>query len=353
MHDLIIVGAGPAGATVARSLPAGVQALLLDRRRPSQGGGKLCGGLIAPDAQRMLAATGIGLPRDVLVDPQVFVVRSVDRQSGAERYYQRHYLNVDRRRLDSYLTSLVPPQVGIRDAVTVTSVLDCGEFVEVSGTGPEGAFTERCRVLVGADGAGSLVRRRVVDDGSSPAARYVAIQDTYRVQAPPSHFTVLFDEKTTDFYSWAIPKDGTLLIGSALRPGADARERHGRCIEAMRDLGYVLGEHLGSASALLERPRRRSDISFGIGRVMLVGEAAGLVSPSSAEGLSYALASGAAAAEAVLEGANAAAAYERYAAHLCRKLLLKWSKSAAIYTPWIRRLLMHAGVGSTRVRVKT
>ena len=49
-------------------------------------------GASGPDAQMMLSKMGLGLPKSVLEDPQLFVVKSIDLRQGLERYYQRHYI---------------------------------------------------------------------------------------------------------------------------------------------------------------------------------------------------------------------------------------------------------------------
>ena len=60
MYDIAIVGGGPAGATLARLTGNQYRVLLLEKRtfqEPLYGGlQKCCGGLIAPDAQKMLAS---------------------------------------------------------------------------------------------------------------------------------------------------------------------------------------------------------------------------------------------------------------------------------------------------------
>jgi flavin-dependent dehydrogenase len=95
MYDIAIIGAGPAGATLARLIGDQYKVLLIEKRRlPDQSEGfsaiKCCGGLLAPDAQMMLSKLGLGLPKSVLEDPQLFVVKSIDLRQGLERYYQRH-----------------------------------------------------------------------------------------------------------------------------------------------------------------------------------------------------------------------------------------------------------------------
>ena len=115
MYDIAIIGAGPAGATLARLLAKDYKVLLLERRqliKPVEGCfEKCCGGLIAPDAQQMLAKLGLGVPKEILVGPQLFTVRTIDIQNDIERYYQRHYINTDRERFDQWLVSLIPTAV--------------------------------------------------------------------------------------------------------------------------------------------------------------------------------------------------------------------------------------------------
>ena len=118
MYDIAIIGAGPSGATLARLIGNYYKVLLIDKRdllgRKTVTSEKCCGGLIAPDAQYMLGKLGLGIPKQVLVGPQLFDVRTIDIQNKIERYYQRHYINIDRGKLDSWLVSLIPSSVDIR-----------------------------------------------------------------------------------------------------------------------------------------------------------------------------------------------------------------------------------------------
>ena len=97
-YDIIIIGAGPAGSNFAR-LIGGKQykILLVDG---SRGREKVCGGLISPDAQAILAKYDISLPKDILVSPQLFSVRTIDLSDGYTKYYRRSYMNVSRIKLD-------------------------------------------------------------------------------------------------------------------------------------------------------------------------------------------------------------------------------------------------------------
>ena len=68
-YDIAIVGAGPGGANLARLIDtARYRVLLIDG---SEGHDKVCGGLLSPDAQDILARYDISLPNDILATPQL------------------------------------------------------------------------------------------------------------------------------------------------------------------------------------------------------------------------------------------------------------------------------------------
>ena len=115
MYDIVIVGAGPAGSTLARLLNEDKKILIIDRRNMDSKidfkAEKCCGGLISPDAQLMLAKFGLGVPKSILVEPQLFTVRTIDIDNKMERFYQRNYVNIDREKFDRWLVSLIPDNV--------------------------------------------------------------------------------------------------------------------------------------------------------------------------------------------------------------------------------------------------
>ena len=85
---------------------------LIDKRDFETGSrDKCCGGLLAPDAQKMIAKLGLGVPKEVLVDSQLFAVRTIDLTNDRERLYQRFYFNMNRGKFDRWLFSVIPENV--------------------------------------------------------------------------------------------------------------------------------------------------------------------------------------------------------------------------------------------------
>jgi len=110
--DVVIVGAGAAGCAAALSLPPGARAILVDRGDP--GVGRCCGGLLAPDGQRALAALGLRLPASVRAEPELHLVRVFDLDSGLQQTYRRRYWNLDRARFDAWLLDQAARRVALK-----------------------------------------------------------------------------------------------------------------------------------------------------------------------------------------------------------------------------------------------
>jgi flavin-dependent dehydrogenase len=351
MYDLAIVGAGPAGAMLARLVGARYRVLLLDRRRLDEDprpdrAEKCCGGLLAPDAQQVLAELGLGVPRSVLSGPQLFSVRTLDADHNRERAYQRFYINCHRDLFDRWLVSLVPAGVETRFGALVKGLESDSEGATLTLAGGE---TVRARLVVGADGARSRVRRLAFPRWPAPPL-YLAVQEWCTADEVFPYFTAIFDREVTDFYGWTIPKEDRLIVGVALAPGGDALEKFARFKARLAGWGMSCGPVVKREGALLARPTALAQLCPGDGRVLLIGEAAGWISPSSAEGLSYAFRSAIALADSLDDLDGAAVRYRRACAGLRRNIHGKLLKSPFMYAPWLRDLVMRAGVGSLAVR---
>lgn len=284
---LLSSAGGPAAATFARRFllrcPS-ASLLIIDGQTP--GRKKPCGGLLAPDSQKALAHFDLTLPKEVLVDPQIFTVQTIDLCSGQVCYYQRYYLNMDRYAFDRWLLSLVPPQAEVLSGWCAEVTRGENDFrLTVKTDGGEQRFT--ARRVVGADGASSLVRRTFYREAKT---HYTAIQQWFPAGAERAPFySCIFDPATSESCSWIIRKDDALIFGGCFA-ACGSREAYDRQKKRLEEyLGHPLGQPIKTEACQAVRPRGISDFITGKDGVYLIGEAAGFISASSFEGISSAI----------------------------------------------------------------
>ena len=349
MYDIAIIGLGPAGSTLARFLDSSLKVVAFDRKRldGSPGGfQKTCGGLLSPSAQKALARTGLNLPSSILADPQIFAVKTMDIASGLTRHYQRCYLNIDRHKFDLWLASLVSPSVNVIDRADCRRIINRGAHYEIIFSEGGKQQTLTARRVVGADGSGSLARRTFIP---TPIRRYICIQEHYAGQ-PREPYGCFFDERLTDCYGWINNKNGRHVLGAAL-PFKNPRARFETIKERLTPFGYRFYDAPSLVeAALVSRPSSLSQIVAGRQGLFLIGEAAGFVSPSSLEGISYALNTAR-----LLSGIlnrDAADPLKKYSCALWPqrlKVLGRMAKNPFMYQPQLRRVVMASGLRSLKM----
>ena len=351
MYDVAIVGAGPAGSTLARLIGDKYRVLLLDKRplvtsTQSTTFAKCCGGLLAPDAQKMLSKLGLGLPKSVLLGPQLFVVRAIDIQQRLEKYYQRYYINVDRGRFDDWLRSMVPESVDIKLGWRFKSYEKENDHFKMEFIHNNRLCFEKARILVGADGASSTIRKQALPRRAFPRS-YFAIQEWVEADSQMPYFSTLFDREITDHYCWTIPKGNYLVIGAALRPKEAAYDKFTLFKKKLKDWGFRFGKTTRREGAFILQPMRIKQLSTGTKGIALLGEAAGWISPSSAEGISYAFRSALILAHVLRKALdNFEDHYYRKTKKLRRNIFLKGLKSHFIFNPYLRKMVMRSGLNS-------
>jgi flavin-dependent dehydrogenase len=348
LYDIIIVGLGPAGATLARLLNKEYSVAVIDKKRSDEKGfRKPCGGLLAMDAQKSISRFGLTLPKEVLVDPQIFAVRTIDLDTGVTRHYQRYYINLDRHKFDLWLKSLIPNKVDVFDNCSCTCIKKQEDYYNVEFLNENNKQTISAKYIVGADGANSFVRRYLYPN--KKIRSYVSIQQWFTEKNHNPFYSCIFDSENTDCYSWTISKDGYFIFGGAY-PKQGCRTRFDNQKKQLEKLGINFGKAQRTESCLVLRPSKLNDFCTGKNNIFLIGEAAGFISPSSLEGISSAFNSGYYLSEIFnAKVSDPCTAYRRKTLGLRLKLYLKVLKSPFMYFPLMRKLVMASGINSLKM----
>lgn len=370
MYDIAIIGAGPAGAMLARELGLRRKVLLVDARpmhaplrkfgyKGKQAGfeDKCCGGLLAPDAREWLSRNGFTLPASALDAVQPGSLRGLDLSTSMERLYPTTYINLSRAAFEQWLLSLVHKDVDTLYGHRAVEINREKEGFEVTFRAPDGSrLSRKCKILIGADGANSRVRRFIGKEAPYKS-RYIAVQDVFEVKPGSSamspdlfkEYVAVFHPALTDFYGWIIPKNDRILLGMAMPPQVRKTKQAGEHMDTLKkyllQAGYDCSGEFRREGCTLLRPSA-ADICLGKDGAFLVGEAAGFISPSSAEGYSYAFISAACLAGAILHSngpEKILRAYLLKSMHLRANIVYKQMKSLVMYSPFLRQMIMHSG----------
>lgn len=337
-YDAIVVGAGPGGsATAAHLAGAGARVLLLDRATFPRD--KACGGGLTPRGVAALEGLGIPTDGDAFLRVDGLELSAAGRTSSAPfpqtRRWPSHGAVARRRDLDALvLEKAVEAGAEFRPETRVVGpVVEDGvcRGVRVAANGSrEEVLAEQ---TIGADGATSVLARGMGLGGSSSSGRgfwYTALRGYFGPVEPrrtASGASLEFYPLRTrsgrwlPAYGWVFPlPDGTANVGVDIphRPRLAGcpglRQAYDDFVDELRRTrpGFEGAEpEAPPVGALL--PEAMRGFRPGAPGLLLVGDACGLITPYSGEGIVYALESAELAARAITDAPSRSAVTARYA----------------------------------------
>ena len=311
-YDVLIIGAGPAGANAAisyKNLNPDLMVGLVDKSVFPRD--KSCGDAIGPgvisalkrfnnehilDGEPQVVSTTLYGPDNIGI--QNYIPQVKNKEDSIVYVIPR--IDLDNRILDLAKESGVEVYEGY-SFVDFTSNEDKSLNVTVKNENEDIEFSTK--ILIGADGANSRIRKKLNYKHNSDWHKAIAI----RAYIDSPNYLEIFKERTLMFeinvsadkgYAWAFPSKGNLLnIGIGVpvsvfkKDNLDINTLLDNFVSELEGRGVIVENIRKQKSYLLpfasSRPKRNKDFN-----VALIGDASSMVNPMSGEGIFYGMEAG-------------------------------------------------------------
>lgn len=305
-----VVGSGPAGSSAAETLAkAGIETFLFERKLDNA---KPCGGAIP-----LCMVSEFDLPPEI-IDRRVRKMKMISPSNvevDINIQKEDEYIGMCRREvMDSFMrdraaklgAKLINGTVHKLDIPSKNSDPYTLHYADHSNGSLEGTpKTLKVDLVIGADGANSRIAK-AIDAGDYNYA--IAFQE--RIRLPDDKMAYyndlaemyVGDDVSTDFYAWVFPKYDHVAVGTGTMKVHKADIKKLQAGIRARAANRLAGGEIIKVEAhpIPEHPRPRRVV----GRVALVGDAAGTVTKSSGEGIYFAAKSARMCAETIVEASN-------------------------------------------------
>lgn len=344
-----MIGGGPAGSSAARTLASqGVDVALIDKAVFPRA--KLCGGLLTLRSRKLFARIFGDAAWDQAFEYEADGIRLFHRDRCLSEVGGHSALYFTcRHQFDNYLLSLAREQGATLYLGDGLASIDLDQQVCRLQSGEEISYDH----LIGADGVNSTVARTLFGTAYNREKIAFALEmdvDRALLQREVTRPEIYFGVVKWG-YGWVFPKRDTVTVGVG---GIQARNPQMKkdfeaflcSVFGTMPPGKIKGHHL---------PFGDYKPTPGANKVLLAGDAAGLVEPITGEGIAFAMQSGYFAAQAVLEAqasggrVPALAAYQRHHKAITQVLDHANRLRYLIFPQACERLLVKALPRSTQV----
>ena len=268
MYDYIIVGAGLSGTMLGYLLKKnGYNVIILEKQQLNKKV-KLCGGIITPKTYNLLVEEFSRKDIDNIVDIEFKECNIMDKKTIC--LDNINIKIVDRKKLDDYILNEY-----LKIGGEVIENIKLNNIIFSKNTIVTGDKEYKFKYLIGADGTLSYVRKSLT--GKIQNKNFAL--ESFQKNNSKINFTIEFLDNYKG-YNWIIPKQKEVCIGTGNVKGETKIE------DVYNDLVERYNLKNEKRGAFLPTG---NDILLNKKNIYLIGDAAGLISPITGEGIYYAL----------------------------------------------------------------
>ena len=299
MTDVIIIGAGSAGCTAAKTLALnGYSVILLEKNKLPRY--KSCSGqIIKKTADLVREYFGEDIPQSVTCAPALNKGMVFTNRFGKEFVFEQNGYNVWRSSFDMWLCEKAAAcGAKILEEQTVVSCRDTDDYVDIEIAG-KNRYKIKAGYVINCEGAVGAVKRKLLHKKD----RSIITFQTFNkgsIDLDRHYFYAFLQPELSQYDAWLNVKDNNIVIGVAVKDQQNIDMYYNRFVDYLSEKYFLkLQQQLKTDKWLMPLVDNKHSIECGVGRVLFAGETAGFLNPMG-EGISSAVESGYRAARAVM-----------------------------------------------------
>lgn len=324
-YDVVVVGSGPAGASVAKTLAgSGLDVVIIEKCALPRD--KMCSGIILPSAREFLAENYSDIPEHVFTEPRevkgsrcVFTTDTESRvitcpglDLGDTEPNPDKGFNVDRVGFDFWLCK--ESAASLVDNCLLVDFRKGDQGILVRLKHGDKYVTVKTDYLIGADGPISRVRRSLLPEYDKSVNWISLYEEHYEgtINLDPEWMYWILEPAS---FGSLLHKDKLIHITASNNRKETAKESLGRFVEYLKNThGLKIEKTIVKRGIVMNNMPYRESYLLGEDNVLLVGEAAGFV--RALDGITSALVTGKAAGESILKSIKSGKSpLEHYSEH--------------------------------------